>query len=164
MVPTLLTSAAEIEEHVNRLEIHFLANPDGHVHFVLLSDWKDAAAETMPEDAGLLTLAIDGIARLNARSGAAPTGGERFLLLHRPRTWNAREGTWMGWERKRGKLDELNELLTGTGGTTFAALGPASDVPTGVRYVITSTPTRVCAGRRQSSRRHHGPSPEPAGL
>jgi cyclic beta-1,2-glucan synthetase len=137
VVPTLLTSAAEIEEHVNRLEIHFLANPDGHVHFVLLSDWKDAAAETMPEDAGLLTLAIDGIARLNARSGAAPTGGERFLLLHRPRTWNAREGTWMGWERKRGKLDELNELLTGTGGTTFAALGPASDVPTGVRYVIT---------------------------
>jgi len=77
VVPTLLTSAAEIEEHVNRLEIHFLANPDGHVHFVLLSDWKDAPAETMPEDAGLLTMAIDGIARLNARSGPAPAGGER---------------------------------------------------------------------------------------
>ena len=138
VVPTLLTSAAEIEEHVNRLEIHFLANPDGHVHFVLLSDWKDAPAETMPEDAGLLTMAIDGIARLNARSGPAPAGGGRFLLLHRRRTWNAHEGTWMGWERKRGKLDELNELLTGTGGTTFAALGgSASDVPTGVRYVIT---------------------------
>ncbi|HWN91419.1 MAG TPA: glycosyl transferase, partial [Verrucomicrobiae bacterium] len=138
VVPTLLTSAAEIEEHVNRLEIHFLANPDGHVHFVLLSDWKDAPAETMPEDAGLLTMAIDGIARLNARSGPAPAGGGRFLLLHRRRTWNAHEGTWMGWERKRGKLDELNELLTGTGETTFAALGgSASDVPTGVRYVIT---------------------------
>jgi len=138
VVPTLLTSAAEIEEHVNRLEIHFLANPDGHVHFVLLSDWKDATAESMPEDAALLTTAIDGIARLNARSGPAPPGGERFLLLHRRRAWNAREGTWMGWERKRGKLDELNELLTGTGETTFAALGgSASGVPAGVRYVIT---------------------------
>ncbi|HUP37231.1 MAG TPA: glucoamylase family protein [Candidatus Limnocylindria bacterium] len=134
VVPTLLTSAAEIEEHINRLEIHFLANPDGHVHFALLSDWCDAAAEHLPEDARLLALATDGIARLNARSGAGPAGGDRFLLLHRRRVWNAGEGIWMGWERKRGKLDELNRLLTGTGGTTFAAPGGP---PAGVRYVIT---------------------------
>ena len=137
VVPTLLTTAAEIEEHVNRLEIHYLANPDGHLHFALLSDWKDAATEHLADDDRLLALAADGIARLNARCGAAPGGGDRFLLLHRRRTWNAREATWMGWERKRGKLDQLNQLLTGTGDSAFVTpRGPAT-VPAGVRYVIT---------------------------
>jgi cyclic beta-1,2-glucan synthetase len=137
VVPTLLTAAAEIEEHINRLEIHYLANPDGHVHFALLSDWKDAATEHLAEDDRLLALAADGVARLNARSGAAPGGGDRFLLLHRRRTWNAREGTWMGWERKRGKLDQLNQLLTGTGDVVFVTPRGSAEVPAGVRFVIT---------------------------
>jgi cyclic beta-1,2-glucan synthetase len=138
VVPTLLTSEAEIEEHVNRLEIHFLANPDGHLHFALLSDWIDAPVETMPGDDRLLAAADDGIARLNARNGPAPTAGARFLLLHRRRLWNPREGTWMGWERKRGKLDELNRLLAGASGTNFiGARGRPPEVPAGVRYVIT---------------------------
>jgi cyclic beta-1,2-glucan synthetase len=135
VVPTLLTSEAEIEEHVNRLEIHFLASPDGDLHFALLSDWRDAPTETMPEDDRLLAAAQDGIARLNARNGPAPAAGARFLLLHRRRLWNAAEGTWMGWERKRGKLDELNRLLAGATDTTFTATH--GRVPPGVRYVIT---------------------------
>lgn len=138
VVPILLTSEAAIEEHIERLEIHFLANPDGEIHFALLSDWIDSPAETVPEDDRLLAAAIDGIARLNARHGSAPSGGERFLLLHRRRIWSAGEGKWMGWERKRGKLDELNHLLTGTGDTTFVgAHGRAPHGPVGVRYVIT---------------------------
>jgi cyclic beta-1,2-glucan glucanotransferase len=138
VVPTLLTSKAEIEEHVNRLEIHFLANPDGDLHFALLSDWIDAPAETMPGDDRLLAAAADGIAGLNARNGPTPTAGARFLLLHRRRLWNPREGKWMGWERKRGKLDELNHLLAGASDTTFiGARGRPPQVPAGVRYVIT---------------------------
>ena len=113
VMPTLLTGEAEIEEHVGRLEIHYLANPDGDVHFALLSDWTDAPTETMPEDDRLLAAAVDGVARLNRRHGRAPDGGERFLLLHRRRVWNQAEGKWMGWERKRGKLEELNHLLRG---------------------------------------------------
>ena len=68
VVPTLLTGAAEIEEQVERLEIHYLANPDGDLRFALLSDWRDAPAERMPEDDRLLAAAVDGIARLNART------------------------------------------------------------------------------------------------
>ena len=137
VVPVLLTSEPAIEEHVNRLEIHFLANPDGAVHFALLSDWIDAPTETMPDDDRLLAAAAAGIARLNARHGA-PAGGERFLLLHRRRIWSAGEGKWMGWERKRGKLDELNHLLMGAADTTFTRPdGRAPRVPPDVRYVIT---------------------------
>ena len=135
VMPTLLVSGAQIEEQVNRLELHYLANPDGAIHFALLSDWMDAPAETMPADDRLLEAAIGGIARLNQRQGPAPDGGARFLLLHRKRVWNESEGQWMGWERKRGKLQELNRLLLGHDATTF--IGPRLDVPAAVRYVIT---------------------------
>jgi cyclic beta-1,2-glucan synthetase len=138
VVPTLLTSAGAIEEQVDRLEIHFLANPEGDLRFALLSDWTDAPTETMPDDDRLLAAAIEGIAGLNRRHGLAAAGGERFLLLHRRRVWNAAQGTWMGWERKRGKLHELNRLLRGASDTTFVATrGCSPAVPAAVRYVIT---------------------------
>jgi cyclic beta-1,2-glucan synthetase len=137
VVPTLLTSAAGVAADVERLEVHHLASPDGDVCFALLSDWADASAESMPSDAPLLQAAIAGIARLNARHGAAPAGA-RFLLLHRRRQWNARQGTWLGWERKRGKLHELNRWLRGATDTSFIAAGPGTGPPPpGVRFVLT---------------------------
>jgi cyclic beta-1,2-glucan synthetase len=135
-VPTLLTNAADIEEQVQNLEVHYLASQDGDLRFALLSDWADAPTETLPDDAALLALAAAGIARLNATHG--PIAGEdRFLLLHRRRVWNPAQGCWMGWERKRGKLHEFNRLLLGAETTTFlAAAGGRPAVPQGVRYVI----------------------------
>jgi len=138
VMPTLLTSEAEIEEQISRLEIHYLANPDGDLRFALLSDWTDAPTETMPDDGRLLAAAREGIRRLNRQHPLARGEGERFFLLHRRRVWNAGEGKWMGWERKRGKLHELNRLLRGAADTGFLPAGdrpPA--VPSGVRYVIT---------------------------
>ena len=136
-VPTMLTTRAAIEEQVERLEIHHLASPEGDVHFALLSDWQDAAAERVAGDEELLAAAAQGIAELNRRYGPAPGGG-RFLLLHRRRVWNGGEGRWIGWERKRGKLHELNRLLRGARDTTFISSdGQSPAVPVDVRYVIT---------------------------
>ena len=138
VVPTLLTSEAEIEDQIDRLEIHYLANPTGELRFAVLSDWMDAPTESLPDDERLLAAAVAGMVRLNRRYGPAPDGGERFLLLHRRRTWNDDEGLWMGWERKRGKLRELNRLLRGATDTTFMPTGGrAPSVPDAVRYVIT---------------------------
>ncbi len=136
-VPTLLTTRASIEEHIERLEIHHLASPEGDLHFALLSDWVDADSERKDDDEGLLAAAVEGIAALNRRYAAAP-GGARFLLLHRHRIWNESERRWIGWERKRGKLHELNQLLRGATDTTFVATnGSPPEVPRSVRYVIT---------------------------
>ncbi len=136
-VPTLLTTLDAIEEQIERLEIHHLASPEGDLHFALLSDWLDAATEHVEGDAALLRAAAAGIAELNDRYGAAP-GGARFLLLHRRRVWNEGERRWIGWERKRGKLHELNRFLRGANDTTFL---PTTEqlcaVPAEVRYVIT---------------------------
>src|ERR1044071_3626653 len=135
VVPTLLAARGEIDEQMERLEVHYLANPDGDLRFAILSDWTDASQETMPGDEDLLAAARERIAGLNQRHGPAPDGGHRFFLFHRRRLWNEREGVWMGWERKRGKLHELNRLLRGATDTSFVS--PATG-PTRVGYVITA--------------------------
>ncbi|MBS0473483.1 MAG: glycosyl transferase [Proteobacteria bacterium] len=141
VVPTLLTSEAEIAEQIAQLEVHYLGNQDENVFFALLSDWRDAPAETMAGDDALLDAAVAGMAALNARHPRASS--PRFILLHRRRVWNESEGKWLGWERKRGKLDELNRLLRGATNTTF--IDPR--VPAGVRYVITlDADTRIPIG------------------
>ncbi|MBF0324502.1 MAG: glycosyl transferase [Alphaproteobacteria bacterium] len=132
-VPTLLTSKEGIDQQVESLEVHHLASLGGHLHFALLSDWTDAVTEQVDGDQALLVAAIHGIDRLNARYGPAPGGRPRFLLLHRRRQWNPGEGRWIGWERKRGKLHELNRLLRGATDTSFIG----GMVPSDVRYVVT---------------------------
>jgi cyclic beta-1,2-glucan synthetase len=150
-VPTLLTNQQGIEEQVERLEVHYLANSDDDLRFVLLSDWRDAPSENISGDAELLATAVEGIARLNKRYGPASGGGSRFVLFHRRRVWNKSEHTWMGWERKRGKLHELNQLLRGSTHTTFMSVGgqPPESIPS-VRYVITlDADTRLPRGAAQ---------------
>ena len=137
VVPMLLTTQSAIEEQIEKLEVHHLANPDPNLRFALLSDWKDSDAERSADDDKLLDVAVGGIARLNGRYGATRES-PLFFLLHRRRIWNDGEGKWMGWERKRGKLHELNRLLRGDTDTTFIALdGRAPRLPVGIRYVIT---------------------------
>ncbi len=137
VIPVLLTNAAAIEEQIERLEVHYLASVRGEVYFALLSDWMDADTQHRPDDLALLQLAIDGIARLN-RSHGEPDGSMRFHLLHRRRTWNESQQQWLGWERKRGKLHELNRLLRGATDTTFMISDEAQrSLPSAVRYVIT---------------------------
>jgi cyclic beta-1,2-glucan synthetase len=120
VMPTLLTTHEIVDEHLERLEIHYLSNPEGALQFALLTDWTDADQEHRPEDDALLTHVRTGIERLNERYGPSATDqAPRFFALHRRRLWNDSEGVWMGWERKRGKLRELNRLLRGTTNTTF---------------------------------------------
>jgi cyclic beta-1,2-glucan glucanotransferase len=138
VVPTLLTSAADTDAQLERLEVHYLANPEGHLYFALLTDWPDASRESEPDDDKLLSRLADGIDHLNARYEQPIGAGERFLLLHRRRLWNERQGQWIGWERKRGKLHELNRLLRGATDTTFIPVrGRPPSVPEQIRYVIT---------------------------
>ncbi len=132
VVPTLLSSAQEAERLLEHLEVQALGNVDPHIHFALLSDFTDAPLPEMPDDGAILEAARAGIEALNAKHGA-----ERFFLLHRVRTWNPSEGLWMGWERKRGKLEELNRLLRGATDTGFATQVGALPLLRQIRYVLT---------------------------
>jgi cyclic beta-1,2-glucan synthetase len=136
VVPALLTTRESIETLLERLEVHYLASSHGELHLALLLDWTDAATEHTDDDAALLQIAADGIAHLN-RVHEAPSQGARFYALHRRRIWSETEQRWMGWERKRGKLHELNQLLRGGLDTTFIADTRMPPLPSDVRYVIT---------------------------
>src|SRR6266516_1625204 len=109
VIPTMLTSVGNVEDLVEALEVRFLANRDDNLHFALLTDFRDATRETTAEDEPLLLLAKARIEELNERY--AKGKGGTFFLFHRPRRWNPQERIWMGYERKRGKLADLNSLL-----------------------------------------------------
>ncbi|GAB2562297.1 cyclic beta 1-2 glucan synthetase [Dyella jejuensis] len=135
VVPAMLGSTQDVEDMVEVLEVHFLANRDEHVHFALLSDFKDAPEERLEDDAAILNLARQQIESLNAKY--APGNGDRFYLLHRPRRFNRADGVWMGHERKRGKLTDLNNLLrTGQLDAFELVVGPVAMLR-GIRFVIT---------------------------
>ncbi|QFY43521.1 phosphorylase [Candidatus Methylospira mobilis] len=133
VVPTMFVSAAGVKEQIEQMEVRYLSNPDGRILFALLSDWADAAQETMPGDDRLLDAAVTAIAALNAKYES-----QRFFVFHRKRLWNPSEGMWMGWERKRGKLHEFNRLLRGATDTSFLPIaGEPAAAPPGVCYVVT---------------------------
>ncbi len=134
-IPALLTRPADVASLLAQLEQHFLRNRDDHLVFALLTDFSDAAQEKMPEDDALLERARAGIEILNQKYMLAT--GRPFYLLHRRRLWNPKEGVWMGWERKRGKLHELNQLLRDSGPSSFSDLVGDLDRLRRVRYVIT---------------------------
>jgi cyclic beta-1,2-glucan synthetase len=135
VIPILFGSEADVVEALETLEVQFLANRSTHLHFALLSDFADAAAETQPDDAAIVAAAIRGIQALNDRHRLEDAGP--FHLLHRPRRWNAQQGTWMGWERKRGKLSDFNRFVRGDAGDAFSVTCGDGDTLRGVRYVIT---------------------------
>jgi cyclic beta-1,2-glucan synthetase len=133
VVPTLFVNVTEVKAQVAQMEIRYLSNPSDNVRFALLSDWTDSDQENMPNDDRLLSAATQAVAALNTQYNA-----QRFFVFHRKRLWNASEGKWMGWERKRGKLHEFNRLLRGATDTSFLPIdGKPAVAPAGVCYVIT---------------------------
>jgi hypothetical protein len=149
VVPTMLTSPAGVDRLIETLEIHHLSNRDQHVYCALLTDFRDAPEETLPGDEQLLQRARAGVEMLNRKY---PSGSQTlFFLFHRPRRWNAGEGLWMGYERKRGKLAEFTALLRGGPRSCFSAIVGETSVLPAVKYVITlDTDTQL---PRDSARR-----------
>ena len=133
VVPTLLTSEAQMRRAVRDLEIRFLANRDAHLHFALLTDPPDAAQQFDDKDK-LARQCARLVEKLNEKYAAEGKGS--FFLFHRHRSYNSSERIWMGWERKRGKLLDFNRLLLGTEDNFPVKTGDLSLLPQ-VNYVIT---------------------------
>jgi cyclic beta-1,2-glucan synthetase len=135
VVPVIFHDDATVAALLDKLEIAYLANQDEHLHFALLSDFADAESEEMPDDREILETAKQGIERLNKSYSKDET--IRFHLFHRRRQWCETEGKWIGWERKRGKLREFNQLLRAARDTSFTVITAGPDLLAQIRYVIT---------------------------
>lgn len=134
-VPAMLTNKADIETLWKDLEVRYLANVGPNLHFALLTDFCDSDRETEPEDDELLRLARKKTNELNQRY--RESGGDVFFLFHRSRKWNEQEKVWMGYERKRGKLVQLNRFLRGGARSAFSLIVGDTSSLNEIKYVIT---------------------------
>lgn len=150
VIPSMLSSATSNSELVHQLSLHWLASREVNAQFALLTDWTDASTETLDSDPGLLNDAAAKVRALNRSYPAAPGAAARFLLLHRPRSWCATERRWIGWERKRGKLELLIRQLATSSASSFLSLGSDMRLADGIRYVVTlDSDTGLPAGSLQ---------------
>src|SRR6187402_1040886 len=134
-VPTLLTSVAQVERLAEEIEVRYLANRDPNIHFALLTDLPDSLTQPAEKDRSpLVDYAVSLIEKLNERYAKDQHG--TFMLLHRHRIFDVRQGVWMGWERKRGKLLDLNKLICGEH-DAFPVKSMALNDLRNIRYVIT---------------------------
>jgi len=135
VIPAMLINEQNVKELIESIEVRFLANRDDNLHFSLLSDFQDSDQETLPGDESLVQLAQKKIEGLNDKYNGLHNN--TFFLFHRPRQWNPVERLWMGYERKRGKLEELNSLLRDGAKDRFLLIVGKTEILSQVKYVIT---------------------------
>ncbi|MDR3390802.1 MAG: glucoamylase family protein [Sulfuriferula sp.] len=135
VVPTLLSQPQEIDDLLEALEIRYLGNRDPNLYFALLTDFRDAAEQTQPDDDALLAYARAAVETLNDTYRDDRPG--IFYLFHRPRLWNPVEQVWMGYERKRGKLEQFNARLRGEAQTAFMEIVGDQSILGSIKYIIT---------------------------
>ncbi len=148
VIPAMLSSTATIEDLAHRMLLHYLANPERHAQFAMLTDWPDADTETQPGDSALLECAADQVKQLNLRYPQVQGDAPRFVLLHRKRSYSDTELRWIGWERKRGKLELLIATIAEGVDTHFCDLGQISRIGGNIKYVVTlDSDTQLPPGR-----------------
>ncbi|MEM7053895.1 MAG: glycosyltransferase family 2 protein, partial [Pseudomonadota bacterium] len=150
VVPVLFGSSDEVDTVFETLEKNYLGNEDPEIVYAVLSDLADAHEAETEKDQGILDRAAQHIEALNQRYGHSEYE-QPFLFLNRKRQWNEAENRWMGWERKRGKLMEFNDLLAGDQTTSYSTTFGDLHTLDGVRYVITlDADTRMPPGAARS--------------
>ncbi|MFB5192133.1 GH36-type glycosyl hydrolase domain-containing protein [Alicyclobacillus fastidiosus] len=132
VIPVIWSRVEEVDDVLDRLLVHYLANRQEHIHFAILADFADAASERVAGDDELVGHAVRQVKALQSKYGR-----ERFFLFHRSRQLNPVDGVYMGWERKRGKLVEFVELLSGSDTTSFTTVHGQMDVLQDIRYILT---------------------------
>ncbi|PKN87121.1 MAG: hypothetical protein CVU46_05565, partial [Chloroflexi bacterium HGW-Chloroflexi-8] len=136
VIPAMITTIKDIDSLVHQIELHYLRNFEPGLKFAILSDFGDSDSESLAEDDGLVHYAVSMVEKLNRKYYFPPAtldstkssdeekqyGARLFYILHRKRLWNPSERKWIGWERKRGKLHELNLLLRGNTNLSFTTV------------------------------------------
>ena len=135
VVPTLLNSEERVTELVGELEIYYIANASKNIFYALLGDFKDSDKEVDETDEAINNRAIAEIQRLNKKYAGG--GNEIFYYLNRVRQFNSKQNVWLGWERKRGKLMEFNQLLRGNKNTSYNVISGDISSIRNIKYIIT---------------------------
>lgn len=135
VIPTLLNNENRVKDLIEDMEVYYLANKENNIYFALLGDFKDSDKENEESDATIIKAALKLIKDLNEKY--CKDTKDIFYFFNRRRQFNKKEGIWLGWERKRGKLEEFNALIRGDKNTSYDVLSSNVSNLYNVKYVIT---------------------------
>jgi cellobiose phosphorylase len=135
VIPVIFNDVSRIQSLIEKMEVYYLSNAEENLYFVLLGDLCDSDSETDENDKSIVDTALEMIEKLNEKY--CKNGEDKFYFLSRHRKYNKREGKWMGWERKRGKLMEFNYLIRGCNSTSYNVISGDLKNLCKVKYVIT---------------------------
>jgi cyclic beta-1,2-glucan synthetase len=133
VMPIIWSSFEEVDDVIDRLHVHYLANRQENIYFAILADFADSKTETLPNDREIVEHAIKKLEDIRQKYGK-----EKFFLFHRSRQFNAVDNIYMGWERKRGKLVEFVELINGNNQTSYSIIDGQRNILKKIRYVFTT--------------------------
>ncbi len=133
VMPIIWSSIEEVDDVVDRLHVHYLANRQDNIHFSILADFYDSSSKNQSSDDEIVAHAVKRISALQKRYGM-----DKFFLFHRMRRYDPVDDIYMGWERKRGKLVEFVEVLTGRSETSYSIIHGQIDILGEIKYVFTT--------------------------
>lgn len=137
VIPTIIDSVKKVEELVYKLEVYYLANKSKNIYFTLLGDCSQSDKKEEKVDEDIIKIGIEKVKELNKKykNEDFPI----FNFIYRKRIWNENQGEYLGWERKRGLLNQFNEYLLNNVNNPFRAntIEENKEKMPQIKYVIT---------------------------
>ena len=134
VIPTIVKSREKVKELAKKLEIFYLANRSENLYFSILGDCSQSRNEEEEFDKEVIQAGLEETERLNRKySKEFP----KFHFIYRKREWNPHENAYLGWERKRGYLNQFNKFLLGEEQESFRVNTIPKDNKPRIKYVIT---------------------------
>ena len=117
VIPTVLDSGEKTKGLLGKLEVFYLANKSENLYFTLLGDCTSSKNKKEPYDEKIIEDAEVALKILNTKY--KKEGLPIFNFVYRNRLWNGKEEHFLGWERKRGLLNQFNEYILGNLNNVF---------------------------------------------
>ena len=137
MIPTILKSKEKVQELMRKLEVFYLANQSENIYFTLLGDCSESSQRQEEIDLEIMKEGEEFVKRLNAKYRQEQDKMPIFGFIYRKRIWNEKEGSYLGWERKRGMITQFNDYLLGKIRNPFRVNTLENQVKEKIKYIIT---------------------------
>lgn len=135
VIPTIITKKEKIDEMMKKLEVYYIANKSENLYFALLGDVSASSKEEEDFDEEISNYGLEHAKKLNEKYPS--TEFPKFHFLYRKRIWNEKEECYLGWERKRGLLNQFNEYILKNSKDEFRVNTIDLDKIPKIKYVIT---------------------------
>ena len=135
VIPTIISKPEKIKEMFKKLEVYYIANKSDNLYFALLGDVTSSSKEKEEFDEQISELGIELANELNKKYPSQ--NFPRFHFIYRQRKWNSQEECYLGWERKRGLLEQFNEYVLKNKNNEFRVNTIDLEKLPKVQYVIT---------------------------